>query len=49
MRASAGLYDAEQRFQSGLNGATKSGGVLNLDFCAFDRRELKQSSIVLYE
>ncbi|ORY76895.1 hypothetical protein BCR35DRAFT_305647 [Leucosporidium creatinivorum] len=32
MRASAGLYDAEQRFQSGLNGATKSGGVLNLDF-----------------
>lgn len=31
--ASAGLYDTEQRFQSGLNGATKSGGILNLDFC----------------
>lgn len=40
MRASAGLYDAEQRFQSGLNGATKSGGVLNLDFCESEKQEV---------
>ncbi|KAK4049860.1 hypothetical protein OIV83_003916 [Microbotryomycetes sp. JL201] len=33
-RATAGLYDAEQRLQSSLDGATRSGGLLNLDFYA---------------
>ncbi|KAM0790213.1 hypothetical protein ACM66B_005527 [Microbotryomycetes sp. NB124-2] len=33
-RAHAGLYDAEQRLQSSLDGATRSGGFLNLDFYA---------------
>ncbi|SGY19341.1 BQ5605_C014g07622 [Microbotryum silenes-dioicae] len=30
--APSNLYEAEQRFEQTLNGATKSGGVLNLDF-----------------
>ncbi|KAK4050181.1 hypothetical protein OIO90_005163 [Microbotryomycetes sp. JL221] len=33
-RANAGLYDAEQRLSSSLDGATRSGGLLNLDFYA---------------
>lgn len=33
VRASAGLFETEQRFHSTINGATKSGGLLNLDFC----------------
>lgn len=33
VRASAGLYETEQRLSSRLDGATKPGGMLNLDFC----------------
>lgn len=35
-QASRDVYTAEQRLGSSLDGATKSGGVLNLDFCTYD-------------
>lgn len=34
VRASEQLYSAEQRIGGTIDDATKSGGVLNLDFCA---------------
>jgi hypothetical protein len=34
VRANEQLYSAEQRIGGTIDGATKSGGVLTLDFCA---------------